>query len=69
MARRANSKFPFEQVRTIGFLLAMVPLMVVTALLSVLTLVICVPLISYSLIIGEHLKDPWKNKQRDDCSA
>jgi hypothetical protein len=69
MARIAGSELPVEQIRTIGFLLATVPLMILTALLSVLTLVVCMPLMAYSIIIGEHLKDPWKNKQRNNYSV
>ena len=48
------------QIRTIGFLLAMIPLLILVALACVLSLVLVSPLIVYAAMCGKHLKDPWK---------
>jgi hypothetical protein len=48
------------QIRTVGFLFAMVPVMGLVFLLCLLCLVLLSPLIAYAAIRGKHLKDPWK---------
>lgn len=51
------------RIRTIWFLTAMIPLVVLTALAGFLSLVLISPLMIYSTITGRHLKDPWRKEQ------
>ncbi len=51
-----------EKIRTIWFLAAMIPVVIVTAAVGLLSLVLVSPLIVYAFIKGKHLKDPRNNK-------
>jgi hypothetical protein len=50
------------QLRTIWFLVAMIPLVLITFLLGLLSLVVASPLTIYAGIRGKHLKDPWQHR-------
>lgn len=50
------------KIRTIWFLTAMIPVVVVTAFVGMLSLLLVSPLILYASVTGKHLKDPRKNK-------
>ncbi len=65
MARTRNRRWLAiaARIRTVGFLLAMIPMVVMVALLCLLSLVLLSPLVAYSLVSGKHLKDPWKKPQ------
>jgi hypothetical protein len=52
-----------SRIRTIWFLFAMIPVAVFTALLGLLSLVLCSPLMIYATVVGKHLKDPWSKKR------
>ena len=47
-----------DMIRAAWFVLAMVPVVAISGALALFALVLCVPLILYSAIIGRHLKDP-----------
>ncbi len=49
-------------IRTIWFLVAMIPVMLMVWLLGMLSLVLVSPLIIYAGLKGTHLKDPLRNK-------
>lgn len=49
-------------IRTIWFLTAMIPVVILTALIGVLSLVIVSPLIVYAFVTGRHIKDPRRNR-------
>lgn len=51
-----------EKIRTIWFLTAMIPVVIVTAAVGLLSLVLVSPLIVYAFIKGKHLKDPRNNR-------
>ncbi len=53
-----------EKIRTLWFLTAMIPLMLLAGCLGVFSLVLTSPLMVYANIRGKHLKDPW-GKSRD----
>jgi hypothetical protein len=59
LARR--SSFPAAQVRTVGFLIAMIPVAVATAILGLVSLVLMTPLMIYAAFRGKHLKNPWRS--------
>jgi hypothetical protein len=48
------------KIRTIGFLVAMIPMAMVVGLLGVLMLALTSPVIVYARIFGKHIKDPWR---------
>jgi hypothetical protein len=52
-----------NKLRTIWFLFAMIPMVVVTGLLGILSIVLLSPLMIYATIRGKHLKDPWQKKR------
>jgi hypothetical protein len=51
------------RIRTIWFLFAMIPVVIVTGLLGLFSLVLCSPLMIYAGIRGKHLKDPWSKNR------
>jgi hypothetical protein len=59
LARR--SCFPAAQIRTLGFLTAMIPVAVATAILGLVSLVLMSPLMIYAAFRGKHLKNPWRS--------
>ncbi|MEW6532803.1 MAG: hypothetical protein AB1473_18375 [Thermodesulfobacteriota bacterium] len=59
MARR--SSFAAAQIRTVGFLMAMIPVAVATAILGLVSLVLMTPLMIYAAFRGKHLKNPWRS--------
>jgi predicted PurR-regulated permease PerM len=48
------------KIRTVWFLLAMIPVAIIAGLVGLLSLVIAAPLTIYAAIAGKHLKDPRK---------
>jgi len=59
LARR--SSFPAAQIRTVGFLMAMIPVAAAAAILGLLSLVLLSPLMIYAAFRGKHLKSPWRS--------
>jgi len=60
MTRRERSGL-LTRAKTIGFILALIPVMLAALLVGLLSLVIASPLMVYASILGKHLKDPRKN--------
>jgi len=50
------------QIRTIWFLVAMIPLVLLTFFLGIVSLVVASPLTIYAGMRGKHLKDPWRKR-------
>lgn len=63
MEREGRRLFCAEKIRTIWFLLAMIPVVMVTAVVGVLSLVLVSPLILYAFVAGKHIKDPRRNNR------
>ncbi len=65
MARKRNQRWLAisARIRTVGFLMAMIPMVGVVTLLCLLSLVLISPLMVYAIVRGKHLKDPWKKPQ------
>ena len=63
---RSNSEWLqiAAKFRTIWFLTAMIPGMVVAFLVGILSLVLTTPLMVYAAMRGKHLKDPWRDPHR-----
>lgn len=63
---QGNSKWLHwaTECRTIWFLIAMIPGMVVAFFVGLLSLVLTTPLMVYASIRGKHLKDPWRDPHR-----
>ncbi len=60
-----KDRHPWAQpVRTIWFIAAMIPVLVLVAVLSLLSLVLMTPLMVYAAIRGKHLKDPWSSRKK-----
>ena len=59
MARK--SSFPAAQIRTIGFLMAMIPVAAAAAVLGLISLALMSPLMVYAAFRGKHLKSPWRS--------
>lgn len=53
-----------EKIRTFWFLTAMIPVVIVTTAVGLLSLVLVSPLIVYAFIKGKHLKDPRNNRHK-----
>ncbi|MBI5250804.1 MAG: hypothetical protein HY912_15040 [Desulfomonile tiedjei] len=49
-----------HKIRTIWFLTAMIPLIIVVGVLGVASLVLTSPLMIYATVQGKHLKNPWR---------
>jgi hypothetical protein len=63
LAFRRNEKMQpnvAHKIRTIWFLTAMIPLVMVVAILGLASLVLTSPLMLYASIRGKHLKNPWR---------
>lgn len=59
--KRLNAKpFSLEKIQTICFLVLMIPVLATAAVLFLLSLVLCTPLMIYASIKGVHLKNPWR---------
>ncbi len=57
-----DSRWPetAEKIRTLWFLTAMIPLMLLAGALGAVSLLLTSPLMVYAGIRGKHLKDPWR---------
>jgi hypothetical protein len=53
------------KIRTIWFLIAIIPVIAIAGLLGLFSIVLVSPLIVYASIKGKHLKDPWGSKKSD----
>lgn len=53
-----------QKIRTIWFLTAMIPLIVIVGILGAASLVLTSPLMIYAGITGKHLKNPWRKPLR-----
>jgi hypothetical protein len=49
-------------IRTVWFLVAMIPLLLLVGLMGMFSLVLVSPLIIYAGLKGTHLKDPLRKK-------
>jgi len=60
-ALASRNSFPAAQIRTIGFLTAMIPVAIAAAVLGLISLALMSPLIVYAAFRGKHLKSPWRS--------
>ncbi|MFC1834401.1 hypothetical protein ACFL2Q_06670 [Thermodesulfobacteriota bacterium] len=63
MGKMIRDRWPAHQIRTIGFLLAMLPVILLGILLGVFTVLLTLPLQIYAGIRGKHLKNPWSERK------
>lgn len=64
MTPRARRRAVAEKIRTAWLLSAMIPVVLLSFLLGLLSLVIASPLTIYASIMGKHLKDPRRKEAR-----
>ena len=57
-----------QQIRTIWFLVAMIPFVIVAFLASMAALVLLSPVIVYGKIKGIHMKNPWSARSEGVAS-
>ena len=58
-----------RKVRTIAWLVAMLPVCVALTLVTVLSLAITLPLVLYSAFKQHREKNPWRRSTSSDASA
>jgi hypothetical protein len=50
-------------IRTLWFLVAMIPVILIAGLMGLFSLILVSPLIIYASLKGTHLKDPLRSKK------